>query len=69
VDLDEAKLADIAGEGGLSDVESAFLQEFAELFLAADPIGLDELANRGVAPRLRHVVRMSEARRARQGVM
>jgi hypothetical protein len=39
------------------------------LFLAADPIGLDQLANRGVAPRLRHVVRMSEASRARQGVM
>jgi hypothetical protein len=36
--LDEAKLADVAGESGLRDLEAALLEQFAQLFLRIDPV-------------------------------
>src|SRR5690606_28088351 len=52
MDLDEAQLADVAGEGRLRDIEAARLEELAKLFLASDPVSLDQLTDRCVPLRL-----------------
>jgi hypothetical protein len=74
-DLDESQLADIARERGLGDVEAATVQHLAELFLAADPVRLDQLANDGVSGGLSHarecrrgaaVVKTTRLRRGKQ---
>jgi hypothetical protein len=44
-ELEEAKFADVAGKGGLSDIDAAFGEDLPKLFLAFDAIGLDEFAH------------------------
>jgi hypothetical protein len=68
-DLDEAELADITRECGLSDVEAPLLEQIAELFLRGDPMRLNQLANRGVAFWFIHAVSLRVVVGASQAVM
>jgi hypothetical protein len=52
--LDEAELADVARESGLSDIETAYTELFAKVFLARDAVSLHDLANLVEAFLLRH---------------
>jgi hypothetical protein len=53
-DLDETKLSDVAGERGLRHVESLAGEEFAQVLLTGDPMGMDQLADGVVPGRLAH---------------
>jgi hypothetical protein len=44
-DLDEAEFADVARESGLGHIEAAPAEQFTEVFLAGDAIGLNEFTN------------------------